>query len=109
VKYKRKNWPILVKNASLVPISNPDELKTKIEAEADHLRYNLRCSYTRQGIKPYVYEKQRGKLVVNILCGKPSFWKGWQMRDDDIGMWLEKTAGLIKGVYALFSAKTALS
>lgn len=86
LKYRVSNWGKLVRKSPTVKVSSPEDLRRKLEEAADWVS-SLPCSYIRQD----------GKRI-----GEVSFYSGWQMTDEDMGRWMERAAGLVKGVTLLF-------
>ena len=80
-----RNWQQLVRNAPIIQISSPGDLRDKIAGAADWVR-SFPCSYRRQD----------GQLIIDSRAGKTN-WAGWKMSDEYTGRWLERVSSLTKG------------
>lgn len=85
LKYRVSKWGKLARKSSVIQVSSPEDLRRKLEEAADWVN-TLPCSYIRQD----------GKRI-----GSGISFSGWQMSDEDIGRWMERSASLVKGATIL--------
>lgn len=93
LKYRVSKWGQLARNALVIQISSPEDLRRKVEEAADWVN-GLPCSYIRQD----------GQRVRDIRTAEIPLL-GWRMSNEDMGGWMEKAAGLVKGAVILVAPK----
>lgn len=82
-----KQWSLRIRNAPIVSVSGPEDIRRKIVEFADCIS-QFPCNYLRQdGCKV-----RDPRLADNIP------WVGWRMSDEYTGLCLEMAAGLSKGI-----------
>jgi len=92
LKYRFSEWRQLVRRAPVIQVSSPEDLRHRVKEAADWVN-SLACSYIRHD----------GKKVKDSRTAEIPF-SGWWMSNEDMGRWMEKAAGLVKGSVILVAS-----